>query len=228
MLNRLKSANTPIQFDNYPPGGWDVFFNDREIPEPGSTLIQPGLANTLKAMSAAAIPGDRAAGLKAARDVFYTGSIAKKIVDSAASVGGILTMDDLANYKSIFGEPVCSTFQGHEILGHDTWTQAPVLQQTLNILEHFDLKAMGHNSPEYIHTVSEALKLAFGDREAYYGDPERAEVPIDGLLSKEYAAERVGLIDPERALPEQAAPGDPWKYSKGSGVVPAGTLKATN
>ena len=103
-----------------------------------------------------------------------------------------------------------------------------MLQQTLNILEHFDLKAMGHNSPEYIHTVSEALKLAFGDREAYYGDPERAEVPIDGLLSKEYAAERVGLIDPERALPEQAAPGDPWKYSKGSGVVPSGTLKATN
>ena len=228
MLNRLKSANTPIQFDNYPPGGWDVFFNNREIPEAGSTLVQPGLANTLKAMSAAAVPGDRVAGLKAARDVFYTGSIAKKIVDSSASVGGILTMDDLANYKSIFGEPVCSTFQGHEILGHDTWTQAPVLQQTLNILEHFDLKAMGHNSPEYIHTVSEALKLAFGDREAYYGDPERAEVPIDGLLSKEYAAERVGLIDPERALPEQAAPGDPWKYSKGNGVVPTGTLKATN
>ncbi|MCH7737056.1 MAG: gamma-glutamyltransferase [Chloroflexi bacterium] len=221
MLNRLKSADTPIQFDNYPPGGWDVFYDKKQVPEPGSLLVQSGLANTLKAMSSAAVPGDRLAGLQAARDVFYKGSVAKTIVDSSADVGGILSMDDLANYQSPFGEPVSSTFEGHEILGHDTWTQAPMVQQTLNILEHFDLKAMGHNSPEYIHTVTEALKLAFGDREAYYADPEYAEVPIDGLISKEYAAERVGLIDPERALPEQAAPGDPWKFSRSNGHVPA-------
>jgi len=221
MLNRLKNANTATQFDNYPPGGWDVFYDNREVPEPGSTLVQPGLANTLKAMSSAAVAGDRLAGLKAARDVFYKGSVAKTIVDSSASVGGILSMDDLASYEALFGQPVSSTFEGHEILGHDTWTQAPMVQQTLNLLEHFDLKAMGHNSPEYIHTITEALKLVFGDREAYYADPEYAEIPLDGLISKEYAAERVGLIDPERALPEQAAPGDPWKYSKGKGQVPA-------
>ncbi len=220
MLERLKSATTAIQFDNYPPGGWDVFFENKQVPQPGSLLVQPGLANTLKAMSSAAVSGDRVAGLQAARDVFYKGSVAKTIVESSARVGGILSMDDLANYKSQFGEPVSTTFAGHEIFGHDTWTQGPMLQQTLNILEHFDLKAMGHNSPEYIHTVTEALKLAFGDREAYYADPGFAEVPIDGLLSKEYAAERVGLIDPERALPEQAAPGDPWKFSKGAGAVP--------
>lgn len=221
MLNRLENANTATQFDNYPPGGWDVFYDNREVPEPGSTLVQPGLANTLKAMSSAAVAGDRLAGLKAARDVFYKGSVAKTIVDSSASVGGILSMDDLASYEALFGQPVSSTFEGHEILGHDTWTQAPMVQQTLNLLEHFDLKAMGHNSPEYIHTITEALKLVFGDREAYYADPEYAEIPLDGLISKEYAAERVGLIDPERALPEQAAPGDPWKYSKGKGQVPA-------
>ena len=139
-------------------------------------------------------------------------------------------MDDLANYEALFGEPVSSTFEGHEILGHDTWTQAPMVQQTLNLLEHFDLKAMGHNSPENIHTVPEALKLVFGDREAYYADPEYAEIPLDGLISKEYAAERVGLIDPERALPEQAAPGDPWKYSQGNGQVPvtAGIAASSN
>ena len=230
MLNRLKNANTATQFDNYPPGGWDVFYNDREVPEPGSTLVQPGLATTLKAMSSAAVAGDRLAGLKAARDVFYKGAVAKTIVDSSASVGGILSMDDLANYEALFGEPVSSTFEGHEILGHDTWTQAPMVQQTLNLLEHFDLKAMGHNSPEYIHTVTEALKLVFGDREAYYADPEYAEIPLDGLISKEYAAERVGLIDPERALPEQAAPGDPWKYSQGNGQVPvtAGIAASSN
>ena len=221
MLERLKSATTPTQFDNYPPGGWDVFFDNREVPEPGSLLVQPGLANTLKAMSDAAASADRIDGLSAARNVFYKGSVAKSIVESSTKVGGILSMEDLANYKSEFGEPVSTTFEGHEVFGHDSWTQGPMLQQTLNLLEHFDLKAMGHNSPEYIHTVSEALKLVFGDREAYYGDPNYAEVPIDGLLSKEYAAERVGLIDPERALPEQAAPGDPWKYSSGAGVVPA-------
>ena len=220
MLNRLDNANTGVQFDNYPPGGWDVFYDNREVPEPG----------TLKAMSEAAVSGDRKAGLQAARDVFYKGSVAKTIVDSSAEVGGILTMEDLANYKALYGEPVSSTFEGHEILGHDTWTQAPMVQQTLNLLEHFDLKSMGHNSPEYIHTVTEALKLVFGDREAYYADPEYAEVPLDGLISKEYAAERVGLIDPERGLPEQAAPGDPWKYSNGAGVVPvpAGIAASNN
>ena len=221
MLNRLKNANTATQFDNYPPGGWDVFYNNRELPKAGDTLVQPGLANTLKAMSAAAVPSDRLAGLQAARDVFYKGSVAKTIVDSSAKVGGIISMEDLASYEALYGEPVSSTFKGHEILGHDTWTQAPMVQQTLNLLEHFDLGAMGHNSPEYIHTVTEALKLVFGDREAYYADPEYAEVPLDGLVSKEYAADRVGLIDPERALPEQAAPGDPWKYSQGSGRIPA-------
>ena len=160
MLERLKSATTPTQFDNYPPGGWDVFFDNREVPEPGSLLVQPGLANTLKAMSDAAASGDRINGLNAARDVFYKGSVAKTIVESSAKVGGILSMEDLANYKSEFGEPVSTTFEGYEVFGHDSWTQGPMLQQTLNLLEHFDLKAMGHNSPEYIHTVSEALKLS--------------------------------------------------------------------
>ena len=222
MLERLKSASTPIQFDNYPPGGWDVFFDNRQVPEPGSILVQTGLANTLRAMSDAAESLDRIAGLNAARDGFYKGSVAQTIVESSAKVGGILTMEDLANYSSEFGEPVSTTFEEHEILGHDSWTQGPMVQQTLNLLEHFDLKAMGHNSPEYIHTVSQALNLVFGDREAYYADPNYAEVPMDGLLSKEYAAERVGLIDPERAFSGQASAGDPWKYSNGVGSVPAG------
>ena len=222
MLERLKSASTPIQFDNYPPGGWDVFFDNRQVPEPGSMLVQTGLANTLRAMSDAAESVERIAGLDAAHDVFYKGSVARTIVESSAKVGGILTMEDLANYSSEFGEPVSTTFEEHEILGHDSWTQGPMVQQTLNLLEHFDLKAMGHNSPEYIHTVSQALNLVFGDREAYYADPNYAEVPMDGLLSKEYAAERVGLIDPERAFSGQASAGDPWKYSNGVGSVPAG------
>ena len=93
---------------------------------------------------------------------------------------------------------------GHEISSHSTWTQGIMALQILNILENFDLKAMGHNSPAYTHTVLEATKLAFADREAYYGDPNYATVPIDGLISKEYAAERAQKIDPERACPEPA------------------------
>ena len=89
---------------------------------------------------------------------------------------------------------------GHEIHGQRTWTQGAVLMQALNILENFDLREMGHNSTTYIHTVSQALNLAFADREAYYGDPDFAVVPVDGLLSKEYARERAAMIDPGLGL----------------------------
>jgi gamma-glutamyltranspeptidase/glutathione hydrolase len=216
MLERLNLPSAVAQFDNFPPGGWDVFYNNRQVPLPGTPLVQPGLANTLKTLNAAAAnrSGSRAKSLQAAKDVFYRGPLAKLIVDSAQNVGGILSMDDLANYRSKFETPVKTTFNGYEIWGQDTWTQGPMLMQTLNMLEHFDLKGMGHNSRVYIHTVAEALKLAFGDREAFYGDPEFATVPIDRLLSKEYAAERAQLIDPERAYPAQPPAGDPWKYSK--------------
>ena len=219
MLNRLDAASTAQQFDLYAPGGWDVFYHNRQIPPAGSLLLQPGLANTLRSMLAASGNGhqaSRAEGLQRARDAFYSGPVAQLIADSAASVGGIVTMDDLAGYQSKYETPVKTTFHGCEIHGQDTWTQGPVLMQSLNILENFDLKSMGHNSPAYIHTVIEAIKLAFGDREAHYGDPDFSTVPIDGLLSKEYAAERAKLIDPARAYPAQPDGGDPWRYSKRS------------
>ena len=161
--------------------------------------------------------GSREESLQAARDAFYEGPIAELIVEETRKVGGILSMEDLAGYRSQFGEPVSTTFHGQEIWGQDSWTQGPMLMQALNILENFDLKAMGHNSPAYIHTVAEALKLCFGDREAFYGDPDFATVPIDGLLSKEYAAIRAEEIDPEGAYPEQRPAGDPWRFSKKTG-----------
>ena len=219
MIDRLKSATTAQQFDLYQPGGWDVFYHNRQLPPPGSLLVQPGLANTLRAM----LPGtgngheiSRIEGIQHARDVFYHGSVAQLIADSAASVGGIMTADDLAAYSSQYETPVKTTFHGFEVHGQDTWTQGPVLMQTLNILENFDLRAMGHNTPAYIHTVAEAVKLAFGDREAHYGDPDFSTIPIDGLLSKEYAAERARLIDPAKGYPAQPDAGDPWRYSKRS------------
>jgi len=219
MLERLKSSTGQEQFDNFPPGGWDVFYEDRQVPAPGALMVQPGLANTLKTMRDASLAesSSRSASIQAARDAFYCGPIARQFVDSTKAVGGILTMDDLAGYHSKFAEPVTTTFNGHHVWGQDTWTQGPMLMQALNILENFDLLAMGHNSPAYIHTVAETLKLCFGDREAFYGDPDFAAVPIDGLLSKEYAADRAQFIDPEGAYPAQPQPGDPWKYSRLSG-----------
>jgi gamma-glutamyltranspeptidase/glutathione hydrolase len=149
------------------------------------------------------------------------GEIAETIVECSQRVGGIITRDDLAGYSSKFDTPVKTTFMGREIHCQPTWTQAPVVLQTLNILEQVDLKSMGHNTPEYIHTVIEALKLALADREAHYGDPEFSTIPIDGLLSKEYAAERARLIDPGKAHPELPQAGDPWGFSRLTGAPSA-------
>ena len=228
IIQRLGSPATKEQFKLYPPGGMDIFFRDGDLPRPGSLLVQKGLANTLKKMAVAEATArkDRLAGLRAARTAFYKGEIARTMVECAQRVGGILTMEDLADYHAKFEEPVKSTFMGHEIYGQSTWTQSPVLMQALNILEHFDLKGMRHNSPVYIHTVIEALKLAFADRQAYYGDPDYASVPIDGLLSKEYAAERAGLIDASRAHPELPPAGDPWRISKIAGVPASASISA--
>ena len=216
MRGALQSIDTLEQFRRYPPGGIGVFYDEDESAiKVGQIVIQKSLAATLTKMVEAesAAPGHRLAGLQAARDAFYRGEIAHMIVDSSQRVGGLLSLDDLAGYRARFEEPVMTTFMGYEVCAQSTWTQGPVLLQALNLLEYFDMRAMGHNSPQYIHTVAEAVKLAFADRERFYGDPEFARVPIDGLVSKEYAASRASLIAADTAHPELPASGDPWRYS---------------
>ena len=237
MIGKLSAPVSGVQFDNYPPGGWDVFYNDRELPAAGSLLVQPGLANTLKSMAAmdGAEAETRDEGIRLARKVFYEGSVARTIAECSQRTGGILALEDLAGYESKYEQPVSTTFRGYEIWGPSAWTQGPVLMQTLNMLERFDLEGMGYNSPAYIHTVAEAMKLALADREAYYGDIDFSDIPVEGLLSKEYAAERAKLIDPAKACPELPAYGDPWRYTP-AGVspraatasVPAGTQDGDN
>ena len=211
----LMSTATKDQFRLYPPGGLDVFYQDGEAPAVGQPLRQPQLGATLQALIDAerACSGSRLDGIAAAREAFYRGPIAETIVQCAQSVGGLFSAEDLASYRASFDEPVKTDFMGFEVFGQPTWTQGAVLLQALNILEGFDLKFMGHNSADYIHTVAEALKLAFADREHFYGDPKFSTVPIDGLLSKEYAKTRAALIDASRAMPEMPEPGDPWKFS---------------
>ena len=219
MRRALQSMDTLEQFRRYPPGGMGVFYDEDESAiGVGRMVVQKGLAATLTKMVEAeeSAPGHRLAGLRAARDSFYRGEIAQSVVDSSRRVGGIMSLDDLAGYRARFEEPVRTSFMGLEVCTQSTWTQGPVLLQALNILEHFDLRAMGHNSPSYIHTVTEAIKLAFADRERFYGDPEFAQVPIDGLVSKEYAASRASLIAPDAAHPGLPPAGEPWRYSTSS------------
>ena len=219
MYTRLLQRPVPLdQFKLYHPGGMDIFYPGGTVPGVGQLLLQKQLAATMAKLAQAESDagGDRLAGLRAAREVFHRGDIARTIVECSERVGGLLSLDDLAGYRAKFEEPIRTTFMGHEIYTQSTWTQGAVLLQALSILEHFDLRSMGHNSPQYIHTVAEALKLAFADREGYYGDPDYAEVPVDGLLSKEYAAARAKLIQHNAAYPELPQAGDPWRYVNGA------------
>ena len=133
----------------------------------------------------------RKEAIYAAYDRFYRGDIAEEIVTATQESGGLFTMDDLAKWEVKIEEPVSTNYKGIDVYKLTTWTQGPVLLQTLNILEGFDLQAMGYNSQQYIHTLYQAMNLAYADRDFYYGDPYvMPEEPVTGLLSKEYAAER--------------------------------------
>jgi gamma-glutamyltranspeptidase/glutathione hydrolase len=210
MHRMLGIPETRLQFDLYPPGGTAVFYPHGQVPPINSLFKQPQLGQTLRLLVQAekATSGTRQAGIHGARAMFYEGEIAHRMVAFSERVGGLLQHEDLARYQATFEEPIRTTFMGYEICTQSTWTQAAVLLQALNMLEHVDLRALGHNSPAYIHTVTEVLKLAFADRERYYGDPCFASVPIADLLSKAYAAERLKQVG-EQACPGLPAPGKP-------------------
>jgi len=220
MHRMLAIPESRTQFDLYPPGGTDVFYPGGRVPEVGELLRQPALAATLERLVAAdaSARGHRVAGIVAARERFYRGDIAATIGAFSERVGGLLRASDLAAYRTRLEAPVSVAFAGREILGQGPWTQAPVLLQTLAMLAGFDLRAMGHNSARYIHIVTEALKLAFADRERHYGD---APVPLADLLAPAYARERAALIRMDRAMPDAPAPGDPLRTA--SAVVGART-----
>ena len=228
MYRMLQIPETRTQFDLYPPGGTDVFYPGGSAPPVGALLVQRSLGATLRKLAEAdqQVAGHRQAGIEAARARFYQGDIARSIVAASERVGGLLALEDLAGYRARLEEPVRIAFAGREICAQSTWTQGPVLLQALQILEHFDLRRMRHNSPEYIHTVAEALKLAFADRERYYGDPQFARVPIAGLLSKAHAAERAALLHPDAAYPELPPAGDPWRFDDGAAAPVAAPLPA--
>lgn len=182
--------------------------------KPGETITLPSLARTLKRMVEAergAKGKGRAAGIVAARDRFYKGDIAAEMIAFLQQHNAPFDRSDFADYFARIEEPARTTYRGYTVYKHGFGSQGPVLLQALNILENFDLSAMGYASADYLHTVTEALKLAYADRDSYYADPAFVQVPGEGLLSKAYAKERAALIDPRRASTSFIA-GDPTKY----------------
>ncbi|OFW17975.1 MAG: hypothetical protein A3H97_07625 [Acidobacteria bacterium RIFCSPLOWO2_02_FULL_65_29] len=175
---------------------------DGSMYKPGETIALPTLAHTLTLMveaERAAAGKGREAGIAAARDRFYKGDIAREMVAFLKAHQAPFELDDFAEFFARIEEPATTSYRGYQVYKHGFGSQGPVLLEALNILEQFDLKSMKHNSADYVHTMVEALKLAYADRDTYYGDPAFVQTPAEGLLSKAYAKERAKLIDPKKA-----------------------------
>ena len=194
---------------------------EREAPSGGEVFQQPDLAATLRKLVEAEQQAlrqgkSRKDAIYAAYDRFYEGDIAQELVRGAREEGGLVTLQDLANWRVRIEEPVMTTYKGIEVYKLNVWTQGPALLQALNILENFDVKAQGYNSARYIHLLYQAMSLAFADRDFYYGDPYfPPDEPVRGLLSKDYARERAKLIQWERNDPN-VKPGDPYPFLGGT------------
>ena len=183
-----------------------------ELLDAGDRDWHPKLAVTLRKLVEAenGEAGTRQEKLAAARDRFYKGDVADELEQWYISTGAFLRKRDLAAHKTLVEDPVAVDYRGYTVYKCGTWTQGPMLCQTLRLLEGFDLKGMGHLSADYVHAVTEALKLGFADRDEFYGDPLFVDVPLKALLSDRYTAIRRELIDPARASLERR-PGDPRK-----------------
>lgn len=207
--------NNAERFQTEWPTSMQVYMPDGQIPKVGDRFVQTDLANTLKRLVEAEyrkIRSGRYEAIRAARDFFYKGEIAEQIVKfaqenefldaSGSRHCSLLSKEDLLNYSTRIEEPVTTNYRGYDVYKCGPWSQGPVFLQQINLLEGYNLATLRHNSPEYIHILVEVAKLAFADRERYYGDPDFIQVPLNILLSKEYAAERRKLIDPDHASME--------------------------
>jgi gamma-glutamyltranspeptidase/glutathione hydrolase len=192
---------------------------EREAPSAGEIFKQEDLLQTLRKLVEAEQQAlkkgkSRKEAIYAAYDRFYKGDIGVEFARGSQEQGGLITKEDLANWKVKIEEPVSVSYKGIDVYKLSSWTQGPAMLQTLNILENFDLKSMGYNSARYMHTLYQAMNLAFADRDFYYGDPAVApDEPLKGLLSKEYAKARAKEINPDRNH-AGAGPGDPYPFEQ--------------
>jgi gamma-glutamyltranspeptidase/glutathione hydrolase len=185
------------------PASMEIFFKPNGVPyEPGETLIQKNLAASLRTIAEQGI------------EAFYQGNIAQKIAADMTANGGLITLEDLKNYRPVVRKPVRGRYRGYDIVSMPPPSSGGIhLIQILNLLEHYPISELGHNSAASIHRMAESMKLAYADRSEYLGDPDFVEVPINGLISKDYAAELVKEIDTQRVRPaEEIKPGDPLPF----------------
>jgi gamma-glutamyltranspeptidase/glutathione hydrolase len=204
------------------PGRDNVFLAAGRALAVGEVLKQPDLAKTFERLVQVERENSgsgREAAIRAARDYFYKGRIAEEVVSFVREGGGFLSMDDMAQFEVGHEPPVEGEFHEYTVYTNGPWSQGPVFAETAQLLAGDDLESLGHNSADYVHLVAEALKISFADRDAFYGDPDFVDVPIDGLLSMDYARARRSEIDMQHAFPAMAPAGDPWRFENRS--VPA-------
>jgi len=190
-------------------------------PKAGEILRNPDLARTLKKLveaEKASQAKGRHEALKAARDRFYKGDIAKDLAAFSEANGGLFRYEDFAEYSAEVETPVSIDYRGYQIFKNPSASQGPTELIALNLLEGYDLKSLGQNSPDFLHTSVEAVKLAMADREKYLGDMDFVKIPYEGLLSKEYARERRKLIDPAKASLE-LRPGSPENFTASASAL---------
>ena len=183
----------------------------------GNLMVNADLGRLIRYMmeaerQALAEGGSRSEGIRAARDAFYKGDPARAVDEFFREHGGIVRYEDLAEYESRWTEPLGTNFHGYDVYTTDGWSQGPRIVLMLNMLENYDLRALGYNTPEYIHLVSQVVNLAMADAHKYVGDPDFAPAP-DGLYGKAYARERIGLIDEDRAFQDMPPWGDPERMA---------------
>ena len=202
----------------------DIFLTNQgkeiESPKEGEVFVQKDLFNTLKKLieterEAISNGKNRKDAIYEAYKRFYEGDIAEEIARSTQEQGGLITKEDLKNYKVYIEEPLKTTYKDIDVYKLTTWVQSPVLLQSLNMVENIDLKSMGFNSSNYIHNLYQVMNLSFADRDFYYGDPYfNPKEPIEGLLSKDYAKKRLKLISDKNN--KEIKPGNPYEFQKGN------------
>src|SRR5439155_7651360 len=202
---RAMAAQRSVKYLEAWPASRHVFMPEGRLPQTGEIFRQPDLARTLRSMAevenkALASGANRAKAIDAVRDYFYRGDIAKRIDEFSRRNNGLLRYEDMAAFRVEPEEAVSTSFHGYTVYKPGFWSQGPSMIETLNILEGFNLADMKLNSADYIHTLTEALKLAYADRDTYYGDPRFNNNPAARLLSKEYGAERRKLIGAQASL----------------------------
>ena len=223
-VHPIMAGNLAAHADEYRrwPSNSDIYLPGGKPPGVGERFVQADLAGVIGYMidEETAADGGRERGLVAARDAFYQGDVARAMVRYHEESGGWLTMADLAEYESAVEEPVVARLGEIDVFTCGAWCQGPVLAQMVSLLDGVDISALGHNTVQYVHTVTEAMKLCFADRECYYGDPRFVDVPLASLLSADYSRERRGLIRSDRAWPGMPPAGD-QDSTRASVPVPA-------